>query len=291
METESALQIVDKSLHEADKIVIVTPNQELAKRLAKLDTVHVILEEKREGKAAAMNKLLDSVEHGILVYASGDVMIGGDAISELAAELRNDPGCGAVISHVMVANRNQGLMGMISNILWGLFNGVSSNLDKEARLAQANDLYAFRRELVGNIPDGTINDDTFLASSIVRKGFSVKVARVKVHVAGPTTPADYLVQRSRIVIGHIQTIKRLGLVPTVFEFTMASSPLSNLKIFVRTIAKGGLPSIVAACMMVPMEELTWVYAMALSAARRDVKVWKQAVSTKNVLSHVEGELV
>ncbi|MDG6918653.1 MAG: hypothetical protein JRN62_04360 [Nitrososphaerota archaeon] len=289
IETESAYRIVAKSQPDASKVVVVTPNKDLATRLAGNSSVSVILEEKREGKTAAMNKLLGAVDDGILVYASGDIIIESGTVARLAEELRSDPACGAVLARVVVANRNQGLMGHVSALIWNLFNGVSKKLGDESKLAQANDMYALWRHLVDCIPAGTINDDTFIASTIRKKGFKVKTTDVEFQIAGPTNPVDYLAQRSRIILGHIQTIKRQKAVPTVFEFTIVTSPARNLRILASTIAKGAPGSLAAAAVAIPMEVITWCYAMLLSARHKDVSIWKQVAGTKNVLESVRSQ--
>ncbi len=261
----------------------------MSSRLASNKSVTVVLEAKREGKAAAMNKLLKTVTDGIIIYASGDISFEEGTVSRLADELRRDPACGAIIANVVVANRHSGLMGHVGSLIWNLFNGISKQLGDESKLAQANDLYALWRNLVEYIPAGTINDDTFLASTIRSKGFKVKTTDIEFQVASPSNPVDYIAQRSRIIIGHMQTIKRQKLVPTVFEFTIVTSPVRNLRILAKTIANDCPAGIIAAAVAIPMEVVTWVYAMSLSMRRKDLRIWNQVVGTKDVLKHVEAE--
>lgn len=286
--------MVDTSLRdsvgEGTRVVVVTPNTAIARELfGKYEHVDVILEQTREGKTAAMNKMLRAVPDGILAYASADTRIDSQVIPALVNELLADPKRGAVIAHVIPVNE-KGLMGIVSSLLWNLFNHTTEELDAEDELAQANDLYVFRRELVSEIPKGTINDDTYIATAIRKQGFLIKKAKVGVHVSGPTTPLDYIIQRSRITIGHLQTIKKMGIVPTVFQFTFVLSPVAKARIFKQVIVERGLKLLLAAAVAAPLEALSWCYAMSLSILRKDVGIWRIAPGTKDVWPAEQGSI-
>jgi cellulose synthase/poly-beta-1,6-N-acetylglucosamine synthase-like glycosyltransferase len=288
-EIDSVEQLVDKSLQsrigESTRIVVVTPNRTLADRLSGCDPrVSVILEGRREGKAAAMNKLLGHVSGDIVVYASGDAAMGPDAVPALVDTLRQNPRYGAVIAHVVPVN-GRGMMGRISSLIWRLFNGVSQDFESMSRLAQANDLYAFRKDLIQRIPQGTINDDTYIATTIRNQGFLVSKSNLEVMISGPGTPYDYVIQRSRIVRGHLQSIRNLKVVPTVFEFSILSTPIRSLRILVSTVARLGPKYGIALFMACYLEFVTWVHAMAGAILGRDIRVWKVAQSTKGLSRH------
>jgi len=226
------------------------------------------------------------VKGEVVVYASGDAAVRIDVIPALVETLRENPQFGAVIAHVTPLN-HRGIMGRISSLIWELFNGVSQELDNKSRLAQANDLYAFRRDLVTAIPQGTINDDTFIATAIRRQGFLVKKSNFEVMISGPTTPLDYVIQRSRIVTGHLQTIRKQRAVPTVFEFTLLSSPIRSLGILASTTAGHGLGYFVPLIVALNLELVTWVHAMFGALSKRDVSIWEIAQGTKELSRYVK----
>jgi cellulose synthase/poly-beta-1,6-N-acetylglucosamine synthase-like glycosyltransferase len=286
-ELRTTVQLVDTSLQNATRhdlrVVVVTPNSLIARRLAGRDPrIQVILERSREGKASAMNKMLKAVQSGIVVYASADVAIEEDVIPAMVEALTANPSYGAVIAHVEPTNKEDGIMGKISSLIWELFNRVNKKLDDETKLSQANDLYVFWRNLVDEIPTGTINDDTYIASAIRRHGFLIKKATAKVRISGPTTPFDYILQRSRIILGHLQTIRTQKVVPSVFEFTALSSPFRNLRILTETIAEGGIGHCLASLAASQLELMSWLHAMLMTVFRQDASVWKVAAGTKQV---------
>jgi cellulose synthase/poly-beta-1,6-N-acetylglucosamine synthase-like glycosyltransferase len=284
-ELETTAQLVKVSLLDATRsdlrVVVVTPSLTIARSLeGKDDRIRVIVEDSREGKTSAMNRMLNAIRDGIVVYASADSIIEDGTISALVDTLIANPSCGAVIAHVDPLNKLNGIMGSISSIIWELFNRVNTRLDEEKKLSQANDLYVFWRNLVDEIPRDTINDDTYIASTIRKRGFLVKKTRAKVLISGPTTPLDYVIQRSRIILGHLQTIRTQRLVPSVFEFTLFSSPLRNLRMLTSTIASGGVKHCFASIIASQLELTSWVCAMIMSLFKSDVRIWKVAAGTK-----------
>lgn len=288
-ELESVVGIVEKTLpeiSESSQVVVVTPSKEIAEVLAGTPSVYVVLESAREGKTAAMNKLLRAVSGGVLVYASGDIALNHGTVRALVNELVSTPLCGAVIGHAVVANRLDGVMGRVGSLIWGVFNRVSQKLDEESKLAQPNDLFAVRRDAVDFIPDGVVNDDTYLMMSVKRKGLLVRKTTVPFYISGPSTPVDYIVQRSRITLGHLQTIQMLNTAPTIFQF----SAIRNMGTFVKAVSGEGPWGVVAALTALPLELFSWAWGGLTALMGRKVTIWTQAVGTKNVLDYLNDRL-
>jgi len=289
-ELENTLRLTDQILDLNDRrmklleVLVATPNHQLAAELAERDPrVVVLLEKEREGKASALNKLIKYASGDILVLASADIIIARNTIPRLVEGLMENREWGAVDSNVELVNGDRFLMDRISNILWDTHNATLDELDGQDRLGQvAGDLVAVRRDLVEQLPS-VINDDAYLALSVQEKGFRVK--RVKdalVWIAGPRTPTDYLYQRSRVLQGHLQLIRRFGKVPTTFEFQVFWKPRRHLKLLVRTVARLGpshlLPLITAGF----LELLSFQVAIVSSLTKQDRKPWRIVESTKQI---------
>jgi cellulose synthase/poly-beta-1,6-N-acetylglucosamine synthase-like glycosyltransferase len=286
-EVDSTVRLVNSSLNgpngQNTKVLVVTPNENLARILDGRDTrVRVIKEENRDGKTVAMNRLLGNIPRGIVVYASADIEVNDGAVNAIAKELARTPETGALIARVRTVNEGEGVMGLVGSLLWGLFNAISKDMEVRKELAQANDLYAFRRELIGSIPEGTINDDTFIATTIRRKGYLVRVAEVNVAISGPRRPLEYIAQRSRIIMGHLQTIRRQKVLPTVFEFSILMSPYRCLDVLARTLAARGTRVLGIAIVAAELELISWLGALTLSVLRKDVSSWRPVLGTKDL---------
>jgi cellulose synthase/poly-beta-1,6-N-acetylglucosamine synthase-like glycosyltransferase len=289
-ELENTLRLTDQILDLNDRririreILVATPNRQLATDLSERDPrVAVLFEEKREGKASALNKIIQQATGDILVLACADIKIARNAIPRLVEDLIEHPEWGAVDSIVELVNGDKLLMDRVSNVLWETHNATLDELDSQGRLGQiAGNLVAVRRELVEKLPN-IINDDAYLALSVQKKGFQVKRAPgAQVWIGGPRTPTDYLYQRSRVLQGHLQLIRRFGKMPTTFEFQVLSKPQRYLRLLAKTVAKLGpshLPPLIVAGFL---EFLSLQVAIISSLTRHGRKPWRIVETTKQI---------
>src|SRR5260370_32308857 len=86
-------QILASSDHELriKELVVATPNRYLARELEGLDKrLVVVLENKIEGKAIAINRIIRKATGDILVLASADIELGRNSISKLVQSLADN---------------------------------------------------------------------------------------------------------------------------------------------------------------------------------------------------------
>ncbi|SRR6266568_729584 len=287
VELENTLSLVKQILDLADplidvtEVIVATPNSLLAQRLQRNGSrLTVLLEEKREGKFSALNKIIAHATGNILVFLSADIKMAKDAIPRLVKGLAYHDDWGLVDSKVRMTNGDGALMDKINSFLWAIHNATLDDLDSEEKLAHAGDMLAVRRELVDAIPDIT-NDDAHLALEVRRKGYKVKrVPTSLVWITGPRSPTDYMLQRSRILQGHFELIRDYGTMPTTFEFSISSRPLRSAKLLLKTLSKLG-PSFIPALMVAGLLELFSLQIAILgSLFRREHKPWRLALTTK-----------
>lgn len=289
-EVETTLQLVGQILTTNDdsltlrEIIVATPNRTIAGELENKDPrLTVILEEKREGKISALRKIVQRATGEILVLASADIRIGRYSISRLVHALASNNNLGAVDSQVELVNGDTRLADRISNLLWELHNEILEQLEAENRLGHvAGDLMALRRELIGELPD-MINDDAYMGLDIRRKGFAVRrVRNAPVWIAGPGNPADYVLQRSRVLTGHLQLIRLFGTMPTTFEFTLFSRPLKNLRVLKRVVSRFGPSYVPTLFVALLLELVSFQTALFRLFTRRKSTTWRIVQSTKRV---------
>jgi len=281
--TNQILSIKDPRIH-LQEILVATPNRQLANQLSGSDSrVRVLLEERREGKISALNKIIRHTSGDILVLACADIKIARNAIPKLVEGLVNDPDCGAVDSIVELVNGDKLLMDRVSNILWETHNATLDQLDERGGLGQlAGNLVAVRRELVEKLPN-VINDDAYMALRIRERGFRVKrVKGARIWIGGPRTPADYIYQRGRVLRGHLQLIKRFGKIPTTFEFEVLANPERSLTLFVKTITRLGATHLFPLVAAGFLELLSFQVAVLTSLTRRGTSPWRIVESTKQI---------
>jgi cellulose synthase/poly-beta-1,6-N-acetylglucosamine synthase-like glycosyltransferase len=243
----------------------------------------VVLENKREGKAIAINKIIQHATGDILVLASADIRLARTSIPRLVQSLADNDSWGAVDSRVELVNGDARLMDRVCTLLWEVHNEILDQLDADDRLGHvAGDLWAVRRELIEEIPN-TINDDAYLALMIRRKGCAIhRVENSLVWIAGPRSPADYVAQRSRILLGHFQLIRDFKAVPTTFEFTLPVRLRQNLKILTETVRRLG-PSYLTSLFVAFFLELVSIQVALISlVTRKKPRPWRIVRTTKTL---------
>jgi poly-beta-1,6-N-acetyl-D-glucosamine synthase len=291
-EIENTLRLTGQILASSDpgltlkELVVATPNRYLARELEGLDKrLVVILENKREGKASAINRIIRQTTGDILVLASADINIGRSSIPRLVQSLADNDSWGAVDSRVELVNGDAKLMDRVCTLLWEVHNEILDQLDGDDRLGHvAGDLWAVRRDLIEEIPN-TINDDAYLALTIQRKGTAIhRVGNSLVWIAGPRSPSDYVAQRSRILLGHFHLIRDFKAVPTTFEFTLPVRLGKNLKTLTETVRKLG-PSYLTSLFVASFLELVSIQVALVSLlTRRTPHPWRIAHTTKMLRS-------
>ncbi len=289
-ELENALLLADQILQLKDlrinllEVIVATPNKLLVRELTQRDPRLVPLyERRREGKNSALNKIIRHASGDILVLASADIRIARNTIPRLVEGLVENQEWGAVDSNVELVNGDKTVMDRIGNILWDTHNATLDKLDSQGRLGQvAGDLIAVRRDLIDQLPD-VINDDAYIALRVRQRGFQVKrIHDAMVWIAAPRTPVDYLLQRSRILQGHLQLIKMFGKMPTTFEFQVLWNPKRYLKILVKTVGRLGPNYLMPLALAGFLEFLSFQVAVIHSLTKHGHEPWRIIDSTKQI---------
>jgi biofilm PGA synthesis N-glycosyltransferase PgaC len=132
------------------------------------DVVPVILKQSG-GKASALNEAVRHANGELLVFLDARQTIDSDAVSELASCFA-DPDVGAASGELLLESsevRSQEGLG----IYWKI-EKIVRRLESESGsvVGVTGAIYAIRRELYTEIPEGTILDDVFVPMSVVRAG-------------------------------------------------------------------------------------------------------------------------
>ena len=290
IEVESTLRLVGQILTSSfddlllKEIIVVTPDDRIASKLEGIDSrLVIVLEERREGKISALRRILKRATGDILVLASADIRAGSQSIPRLVRALAGNKDLGAVDSHVELVNGDSSLSDRIAILLWDFHNALLDQLDSEGGLGHtAGDLMAFRKDLIEKIPE-TTNDDAYIALTIKRKGYSVRrIQNAPAWIAGPGNPADYVAQRSRVLLGHFQLIQLFGTMPTTFEFSMLTNPLRNLVVLRRVVIRLGRRFFPALFVAILLELVSLQVAISQLTIKRRYRPWRIAASTKKV---------
>ena len=170
------------------------------------------LEDRGEGKPAALNLALAEASGDVCVFTDGDVEVEPGAIRALVAPLR-DPACGAVSGRPVSANPRSTMLGYWSHLLTDA--GAHAARRRRARRGRFFDcsgyLYAVRRALVPRIPLDALADDAYVSQAVWRQGYRIAYApEARVLVRYPTSYRDWMLQKVRSTSGAATAAQQPG---------------------------------------------------------------------------------
>ena len=159
--------------------------------------VRLCIQEKREGKASAINLFLKQAKCKTVVLIGADVIPADNALENLCAPLQ-DPKIGMVGGRPVPINDQATFMGHAVHLLWRLH-------DRLARIQpKLGEVIAFKNVISG-IPTGSPVDEISIQALISQLGYqTIYEPACIVYNKGPLTVRDFLKQRRRIFAGHLQ---------------------------------------------------------------------------------------
>jgi biofilm PGA synthesis N-glycosyltransferase PgaC len=159
--------------------------------------VRLIEQERREGKASAINLFIGAAQCPVLVMVSADVMVDGGAFDVLLQHFE-DPTVGMVGGHPIPVNGDGTFLGHAVHLQWRLHDRIARDSPK------LGEMVAFRN-VVPSIPLDTAVDELSIQALITQLGYRlVYEPRAVVYNRGPATVHDFLRQRRRIYAGHMR---------------------------------------------------------------------------------------
>jgi cellulose synthase/poly-beta-1,6-N-acetylglucosamine synthase-like glycosyltransferase len=171
--------------------------------------VTVLHNAERLGKTAAITRAMAIATGEIVLFSDANNLYEPDVLSEIVAPFA-DPEVGAATgSKVIVAG--DGSLGDAEGTYWRYESRIK---ELEWQLgcctAVAGEILAVRRSLFEAPPPDVINDDFYIAMSVIKAGYRIAYvpgARSRERVS--PSPADEATRRSRIVAGRYQALMLL----------------------------------------------------------------------------------
>ncbi len=256
------------------EIVVVasgcTDNTEaIVREWMKLDLrIHLLVQEKRSGKATAINEYLSLAKEKVVVLCSADLLPELDAIERLVVPLA-DPEVGMTSSRPVPVNDPELFMGFAAHMLWELHHKINLTSFK------AGEMIAFRK-IFERIPYHTAVDEASIEPVVRGQGYRVEyVPAAVVYNKGPETVADFLCQRRRIYAGHLAVRDTLGYsVSTMSALRILVLLLRNLDFRPRAFSWTWA--------VVGLEAYGRLLGLRDYKKRRDHRVWEMATTTKQL---------
>lgn len=208
------------------------------KSLCEKDSRFLLLEEpSRQGKAEAVNRIIDHADGDFLVFVNSDALPQKGSISALLESIDED-GKAGIVSASPYFEGSKSLVSGILELMWSLHNCWTLALNHAGLNNHASDeLMVVKSRVLSRLPEGLVNDGAYLAGAAFLKGFSIKFsAKARVRIDVPQNLTAIIQQRRRIVFGHFQVWRWLGESPRTFEMMLWRTPMLSLSLLVRRIA-------------------------------------------------------
>lgn len=175
----------------------------IAKEFVKKDKrIKILTQEKRMGKAGAVNLFLKSAKNEILIMESGDTLPEKETVENLVESFA-DPKVGMTGVRPIPVDDPKTFLGYITHLLWGLHHQISLKNPK------MGEMVAFRK-VFEKIPQTAV-DEAYIEGLFKNKGYKiVYVPTAVVYNKGPETISDFLRQRRRIYWGHLHLKEKTG---------------------------------------------------------------------------------
>ena len=213
---------------ELEQLVVVTSSTDRTEKIAREFSRHdnrikVIREKERRGKSAAINTMLTKAKGDVILISSGDIIPEKGSIYKLLEPFK-DPSVGYTGGHPIPLDGRDTFWGYAGHVIWDLQSYFASQ--EGGKLG--GEMNAFRNGLVKKIPVDIINDDLYLQLAIEKQGYqSVYVPDAVVFSRTPQSIRDYIGQRRRVRVGHMQIKKKIGV------SAATADPIAALKVVLR----------------------------------------------------------
>ncbi len=229
--------------------------------------VRLIEQERREGKASAINLFISAATSPVLLMVSADVLVEEGTIDALLRHFE-DGTVGMVGGHPIPVNGETTFLGHAVHLQWRLHDRIARESPK------LGEIVAFRN-VVPSIPNDTAVDEISIQGLITQLGYRlVYEPEAIVYNRGPTTVRDWLRQRRRIHAGHLRVVEQQGYSAS----TMSSSRV--LRALVGSGSFGSPRSFVWSIGTVGLEATARVLGRYDVTRRRPQHVWEMCPTTK-----------
>ncbi len=156
--------------------------------------IKLIAQDKREGKASAINLFLKNAKNRIVVIESGDTIPKEDCIENLCSPFLDDSNLGLTGARSIPTNDKNICLGYIVHYWWWMHN----------ELPRFGEMIAFRKDIVPQISPVTAVDEAEIEAVIMNKHYKkLQVSGAIVNNHGAEKFRDLIKQRKRVFIGHV----------------------------------------------------------------------------------------
>jgi cellulose synthase/poly-beta-1,6-N-acetylglucosamine synthase-like glycosyltransferase len=233
--------------------------------------VRLYVQEKREGKASAINLFLKEAVSPIVILIGADVIPEASALEYLCSPFK-DPKIGMVGGRPVPVNDPATFMGHAVHLLWCLHDHVARVNPK------LGEVIAFRN-VISSILTNSPVDELSIQALISQLGYQLTYEpSCVVYNKGPSTIGDFLKQRRRIYAGHLQVRDKQNYEAS----TMNVSSVASQLVACRDLAMSGPKQAIWTLGTIVLEGYARMLGHYDYRRKRDHHIWEMVDSTKDL---------
>ncbi len=185
--------------------------------------IKLLVQERREGKASAINLFLTSAPGEVIILESADTVPAEGTLEKLIAPFR-DSNVGMTGARPIPINSKDSFVGFTVHLLWALHHRIALTKPK------LGELIAFRN-IIRTIPQDTAVDEASIEAIIKERSYELRyLPEAVVNNKGPENIKDFIKQRRRIAAGHLYVAQKQ-------HFKVSTmSPLRILKALIQELS-------------------------------------------------------
>ncbi len=244
----------------------------IVEELATKDSrVRLYIQEKREGKASAINLFLKQATSEVAVLIGADVIPDESAFEQLCSPFLN-PKIGMVGGRPVPINDPSTFMGHSVHLLWRLHDRMAR---KHAKLGE---IIAFRN-VISDIPTDSAVDEISIQALISQLEYDLQYQpECVVYNKGPVTVRDFLKQRRRIYAGHLKVLAQQNYEASTMKVAPIASQLIACRDFTMSTPKQALWTLGT----VALEGFARLQGYYDFSRKREHHIWQMVDSTKDL---------
>jgi len=233
--------------------------------------VQLCIQEKREGKASAVNQFLKEATNEVAVLIGADVIPETSALENLCAPFLN-PEIGMTGGRPIPVNDVNTFMGHAVHQLWHLHDCIAREYVK------LGEVIAFRNVISG-IPVDSAVDEISIQALISQLGYKLLyIPECIVYNKGPLTVRDFLKQRRRIYAGHLKVLAQQQYEAS----TIKVGPILQQLIAARDVTMGTPRQTLWTAGVIALEGYARLQGYSDYIRKREHYIWQMVDSTKDL---------
>ncbi|MBL0883655.1 MAG: glycosyltransferase [Chitinophagaceae bacterium] len=172
--------------------------------------VQIFHQPDRNGKVAAINRMLPTVLPGIVMFTDANILLNKNALHHLINHF-NDPLVGAVAGEKKVSDGKEKGAVAVEGLYWRYESVIrKSDASLHSVTGAVGELFALRTTLVKPLPEGIICDDLYMSLQVIDQGYRIAYEEKAYGVESYSFSLSKEWKRKiRIAAGSIQIFKMM----------------------------------------------------------------------------------